>query len=313
MNIRSVDLNLLVVFEAVYRLSSVSRAAEALSMPQPTVSNALRRLRDTFGDPLFVRSGPILLPTPFAQELARPVAEGLAHLDLGLKAQAGFDPATTRRQFTLIMTDIAEAVILPRLLSACRETAPKVSFRTCQMRTDEILEALRSGTVDVAIGFIPKLGGALRQLLFESDYVVLSRVRSGQREEIDRDTFMRRRHAVAEAQGTGHSLVERTLSRLGLEDRIGARVPHFLALPVIVGSSDLLATVPRPLAQVMKAVAPVAIHEHPLPLPRLPIRQFWHERYNADPASRWLRSTLRSAVADLTVLRGAAVRKRATA
>lgn len=295
MNVAGLDLNLLAAFDAVWRHRTVSRAASALGVPQPTLSNALRRLRAMFDDALFVRGAGGVVPTPFAEQLAPHVAAGLAAFTRGLQLKRGFDPATARRQFTLVMTDIAEAVILPRLLEACRTAAPGISFRTLQLPAEAIVPALRAGEADLAIGFMPWLrSGAMQQHLFTSDYVCLAGARHPTiRTRITRAAFLSARHALAEAQGTGHQVVEKTLRRLGLEAQIGARVPHFLALPLIVAASDMLATVPGPLGKLMRGVADIRLYAHPLPLPRIPVRQFWHERFDDDPGNRWLRATLR--------------------
>ncbi len=297
MNTPIPDLNLLAAFTAVWRTRSVSRAAEALGIAQPTLSNALRRLRAAVGDALFVRGPGGVVPTPFAEELAPAVAEGLGAIERALARRGAFDPATQQRAFTIIMTDIAAAVILPRLVDACRIEAPLVSFRTVQLPMRESAAALETGTVDLAIGYIPGLtSGVYQQLLFETDYVAIESARRAQRRRgMTRQDFLSARHAVADAQGTGHSVVEQTLARQRPVPRIGARVPHFLSLPLIVAASDMVATVPRPLGYIMRGAAAIRIHAHPLPLPRLKIKQFWHERFNADPANRWLRGVLRAA------------------
>ncbi len=299
MNISSVDLNLLIVFEAVRRHRAVSKAATALRLPQPTVSNALRRLRAIFGDQLFVRAAGGVIPTPFAEQISAHVSEGIAAFDRTLNFRNEFDPAGTHRLFTILMTDIAEAIILPRLLEACRRTAPGVSFRTIQLPADGIVPALRAGDVDLAIGYMPSLRtGLMQQMLFMSDYACLASSRhSTIRRHVTKQIFLAARHAIAEAQGTGHDIVERTLRKHGLDRQIGARVPHFLALPLIVASSDMLATVPRPLGKLMRQIADIRIHDHPLPLPQLAIRQFWHERFNDDPGNKWLRATFRKVLA----------------
>jgi DNA-binding transcriptional LysR family regulator len=303
MNIHQLDLNLLLSFDAVWRHRSISRAAQELGIAQPTLSNALRRLRGAFDDPLFVRGAGAIMPTPFAEIIAGPIAQGLAAIEQGLQHKAGFDPAISRRRFTIVMTDIAEAVILPQVLKACREIAPDVAFRTVQMPTDAMLAALRAGEVDLLVGYIPGLRGVRRQGLFGSDYVSIvgSRHPAASR-GLTLDAFLSARHAVAEAQGTGHSILEKTMLRLAPDLQIGARVPHFLALPMIVGASDMVATVPRPLARLMKEVADIAILDTPLPLPPLPIVQFWHERFDGDPGSRWLRRTLREATRQAELL-----------
>jgi DNA-binding transcriptional LysR family regulator len=294
-NIKTVDLNLLIVFEAVWRHRAVSKAATALALPQPTVSNALRRLREIFEDQLFVRAAGGVIPTPFAEQIVVHVREGIAAFDRTLQFKNAFDPAATERLFTILMTDIAESIILPRLLEACRRTAPGVSFRTIQLSGDAIVPALRAGDVDLAIGYIPALRtGVMQQMLFVSDYACLASARhSSIGKKLTRQQFCNARHAVAEAHGTGHDIVEKTLRKLGLGRQIGARVPHFLALPLIVSSSDMLATVPRPLGKLMRNIADIRIHDHPFALPAIPIRQFWHERFNDDPGSQWLRGTFR--------------------
>jgi DNA-binding transcriptional LysR family regulator len=294
MNVLPLDLNLLVVFDAVWRYRNVSRAAEAVGLSQPAVSNALRRLREHFHDPLFVRSASGMLPTTTAQELGATVSEALARISGGLARRHAFVAASAARTFTIIMTDVGEIVFLPRLLEHCKREAPGVSIRTVQMRADETRSALESGAVDLAVGFVPDLRtGVYQQRLFETEYVCIVR-RSHPRigERITRTEFQAARHAIAEAEGTGHYVVERTLSRLKPRPQIGLRAPHFLALPMIVGGTDLVATVPRPLADALGRSAGVRLLEHPLKLPRIEIKQFWHQRFHEDPGNRWLRGTI---------------------
>jgi DNA-binding transcriptional LysR family regulator len=299
---RSCDLNLILVFEAVWRHRQISRAAAELKTTQPTLSNALRRLRDVVEDDLFVRAGGSMVPTPFAELLAPHWCQSAAAFHRGLAVKTGFNPRTDRRIFSLVMTDIGEAVILPKLLQVCRREAPGISFRTTQMNSDQILSALRSGSVDVAVGHIPALhSGVKQQHLFETEYVVIAKrnhpalISTG---KLTRQAFLAGRHAIADAAGTGHAQVERALQRNGIADRISVRVAGFLALPTIVASSDLLATVTRALALLMTDAVPLQICQHPLKLPPLKIRQFWHERFDADPGVIWLRRMLRDATRD---------------
>jgi DNA-binding transcriptional LysR family regulator len=157
-----IDLNLLLVFDAVWRHRHISRAAIELNTSQPTVSNALRRLRDFTRDALFVRSGSGMEPTPFAEQLATDWCNGLSSVRRGLGRRSGFDIATDKRTFTIVMSDIAEAVILPHLLNACRESAPGIFFSTIQLSMDQTLPALRTGAVDLAVGYIPDLRSGVR-------------------------------------------------------------------------------------------------------------------------------------------------------
>lgn len=293
-NIGKLDLNLLLVFDAVMRRRSVSRAAADLGLTQSTVSNALRRLRDALGDPLFLRESRGVTPTAYADELAPYVESALAALRDGLERSRRFDPATANRRFTIIMTDIAEAVILPRVLDLCRVSAPGMSIRAINLPVDDTPDALRSGDADLAIGFLPDFAGPFYQrFLFDTPYVCIAA--SGNplaRGRMTLKKFAAARHAVAEAQGTGHSVVRRTFEKQGLRLRIGALVPHFLSIPYVVAASDLIATVPRGFGVAMHAPAALKAMPHPVDLPTVEIRLLWHERFQRDPASRWLRDRL---------------------
>ena len=295
MNVGDLELGALIAFDAVRRRGSVSIAAEELGLAQPTLSNRLRSLRAALGDPLFVRTAEGMVPTPFAAELGRYVAQALSLIDQGLHQRRAFEPSSETRTFTIIMTDIAEAILLPPLLERCAGDAPEIRFRTLRLSIKETFAALRSGEVDLAIGFIPELGAGIhQQLLFTSQYVCIASAEhpfiTG---TIDRRTFLRARHAVAEARGTGHHVVEKILDREGIRRQIGVRVPSFLALPMIVSASQMIATVPRPLDRILSGAARLQRLEHPLDLPAIEVKQFWHERYHDDTANKWLRGRLR--------------------
>ena len=291
MNIQNLDLNLLRVFDAVHRRGNVSRAAGELGMTQSATSNALRRLRETVGDPLFVRERYGVLPTPVAEQLHPFVQEALGAVARGMERIARFDPASVVRTFAVIMTDIAEAVILPRMVEAFRTSAPGVSVRAVNLAIDETPAALRSGEADIAIGFLPDFDGRFFQRhLFDTDYVCIAATDNPLAgAALTLEGFTQARHAVAEARGTGHHVVEQTLERLGIDRRIGARVPHFLSIPFVVGASDLIATIPRALGATMHHGPPVTMLAHPIALPVVDIRLLWHERFHEDPANRWLR------------------------
>lgn len=294
MNKHTLDLNRLRVFRAIWERRNVSRAAEDLGVSQPTVSHALRELREHFGDRIFVRCPGGVMPTPLAETIARRISQALALLEQGLDVRGEFDPSSSRREFTIVMTDIAEAIILPRIVDLCQHEAPAVAFRAIQLPTESIVSALRDGAADVAIGFSPALRASLlRKPLFRSEYAcIVSASHARIHDRVTLQDFTRERHAMAQAQGTGHHAVESALQRMGLLDSIGVRVSHFLSLPTIVATSNMIATVPRPLAELMLPVAPIRIFPVPIRLPKLLIEQFWHERYHDDAASRWLRGRL---------------------
>jgi len=225
MNNLPVDLNLLVLFDAVLRHRSVSRAAEAVGLSQPAVSNGLRRLREHFHDRLFVRTAEGMMPTPAAEALGGTVSAALAQLGAGLARRRAFDPGAETRTFTLIVTDIGEIVFLPRLLDTARRDAPRVSFRTVHLPAAATQRALESGDADLAVGFVPDLtAGVFQQRLFATEYVCMARSdHPAIGDRVTRAQFMGATHAVADAEGTGHYVVAQALARLKPAPRIGPR------------------------------------------------------------------------------------------
>ena len=293
-NIRKLDLNLLIVFDAIMRRRNVSRAAADLGLTQSTISNSLKRLRENLGDPLFIRESHGVAPTPFAENFLPYVRASLDQLDRGLSQTRVFDPASVRRTFNVIMTDIAEAVILPKLVETCRDAAPGISFRALNLSIDDTPGALKSGEADLAIGFLPDFEGQFYQrFLFATEYVCIAAADNPvTKGKFTLEKYLAARHAIADAPGTGHSVVQQTVERRGIELRVGARVPHFLSIPFVVGTSDLVATIPRAFVTVLGARPAVKTMPHPLDLPKVEIKLLWHERFHADAASRWLRDRL---------------------
>lgn len=293
-NIRKLDLNLLVVFDAIMRRRNVSRAADDLGLTQSTISNSLKRLRESLGDPLFVRESHGVAPTPFAERLMPYVRTSLDELSRGLQQTRAFEPATVQRTFNIIMTDIAEAVILPRVLDMCRGPAPGISIRALNLSIEDTPEALKSGEADIAIGFLPDFSGQFYQrFLFDTDYVCIAAADNPiAKGRFTLKKYLAARHAIPELQGTGHSVVQQTLERQGIELQVGARVPHFLSIPFVVASSDLIATIPRAFGITFGAEPKLKQLRHPIELPKVEIKLLWHERFHADAASRWLRDQL---------------------
>lgn len=291
MNISEFDLNLLAVFDAVLAESSISRAAKRLGLSQPAVSNALARLRKATGDRLFVRLANGVVPTPYARGIGEPVRSALAAIRNALAANRLFDPATAERDFSIHVTDLGEAYLLPPLLARFARIAPGIRIRTVALSTDQAREALRSGEADLTIGNIPGFdAGFYQQRLFRDRYVcVVRRDHPAIGSRLTARQFAAARHAIATPGGTGHDIIERALIDHGLEDRIVLRVQNFLVLPSIVAASDLVAIVPRSVGSQISRLEHVKLLPLPLPIPEFDIRQCWHERYHGDPANRWLR------------------------
>ncbi len=291
MDICDLDLKLLVAFEAMLGTRNVTAAADATGMTQPAMSTALGKLRKALDDPLFVRTSKGMEPTPFALELADPIRTALHLLRQTLNRDKHFDAATSTRTFRIVMTDIGERVFLPALLQRLSTVAPGVNLRTVQLPVKEMREALESGEMDLAVGFIPDLSaGYYQQRLFNRSYVCITRTDHPDiGDTLSLKQYLAASHAIVSAPGTGHDVVERVLAEKGYKRRIALHVTHFLAIPLIVANTDLVVTIPTMLAESYLPAGNIKILTPPLKMPVYAIKQYWHERFHEDPANRWLR------------------------
>ncbi len=291
-NIRDLDLNLLVVFQAVWRERNITAASEHLDMTQSAASNALRRLRKHFNDPLFLRTSAGMVPTPLAAELADPINAALATLAAGVGAKAPFDPGISRRQFTIGMTDIGEIVFLPPLLAHLARVAPGVSVQTVSPPAVSMRAGMESGTIDLAVGFLPALraGFYQRRLLTQRYVCLVGRSWKLPDGRLTREQFRSARHALVDAEGTGHTIVEQMLSAAGALQNVHLRVPHFVAIPFIVETTDLIVTAPEMLAAMLAKRLAMRSVPHPIKLPEFQVNLFCHKRYRDDAGNKWLRA-----------------------
>jgi DNA-binding transcriptional LysR family regulator len=297
MDLHSVDLNLLVVFQHLYNARRVSRVAEALGVTQPAVSNSLARLRKLFNDELFIRTSRGMLPTPMAIELAEPVAAALDALHGVFNRRLAFDPATSQRAFRIAMTDIGEVHFLPKLMHALGERAPGITVSTVRNTAVNLQEEMAAGQVDLAVGHLPDLTAEFFQRrLFRQRYVCMFRPghpldRKG-RNRMTREDFECAEQVMVVAAGTGHGQVDELMARAHVQRNIRLRVPHFVALADILHATDLIATVTEKFAQRSARHFGLRYVDHPLALPDVQINLFWHARYHREPASQWMRALL---------------------
>lgn len=291
MHIRDLDLNLLRLFDAVYRTCSVSRAAELLGMTQPAASQGLTRLRGLIHDPLFVRSAGGVQPTPKATRLAEPVRHALATLEQALGETSGFDPAQSTRSFQVHMSDIGEGRFLPELMVALRDRAPGLRIETRPVPREQITEALDAGRIDFAFGFLPMVKETQRTELLKDRYVVL--LRAGHPFTRKRRTGKALLEALRELEFVGvrsHADTLRIVQQLRLEGRMRLVTEHFLVLPAIVRATDLAAVMPRNIASGFEGG--YAIVEPDFPQRDFVVSLHWSRRFEADPGNRWLRGVI---------------------
>lgn len=293
------DLNLIPYLVALDETRNVSRAGDLLGVSQPRVSAALGRLREHFGDPLFVRTSRGMEPTPRALALVPAARDALAQIRRGLVAPHDFDPATDTSTFSIALSDVGEIVFLPRLLQELARRAPRVNLRSVSLPHAEIERGLEAGSVDLAVGYFPDLGGSnfFQQRLFTHRFICL--MRRGHPlagKPLTLEQFLACGHAVVRAEGRSQEILERHLAKARLQRRAVLETPHFMSLPFILGRTDLIATVPHAIGYAYVAEhASITLVEPPLPLPRFDLRQHWHRKYHNDPRTAWLRGM----VADL--------------
>jgi len=295
MHLKEIDLNLLRLFDCVYATRNVSRAAEQLDLTQPAASQGLTRLRGLLQDPLFVRGAGGVQPTPRADRLAQPVRQALASLEEALSENDAFEPLRSRRSFRIHLSDIGEGRFLPELMVQLRRQAPGLRLETMPLPRADITNALDSGRVDLAVGFLPSVKETQRVQLLQDRYVVLLRGnhpftrRRGGGKTLLAD--LRRLEFVAVRT---HADTLRILQLLKLEERLRLTTEHFLALPSIVRATDLAVVMPHNIALGFAAEGGYAIVEPPL---ALALREFavslhWSRRFEVDAGNRWLRQVI---------------------
>jgi DNA-binding transcriptional LysR family regulator len=293
MHLREIDLNLLVIFHQLLIDRSVSVAAESLGLTQPAVSNALKRLRTTLNDELFVRTSQGMEPTPHAAQLAEPVSQAIGILHGALNRHDDFDPATSQKRFVVAMTDIGEIYFMPRLIDNLLKLAPGVSVSTLRSYAG-LSEGLASGEVDLAVGLLPDLqAGFYQRRLFHHRYVCLCRKDHPiTQHPMTRERFCEYGHIRVVAASTGHGEIDTHMHRAGLHRKIRLEVPHFVAVGHILQNTDLIATVPERFASSCTGPFGLTTMPLPLPLPEIAINLFWHAKFNRDPANKWFRQLM---------------------
>ncbi|HVO45664.1 MAG TPA: LysR family transcriptional regulator [Steroidobacteraceae bacterium] len=299
-NFASLDLNLLRVFDAIYTTRSVTIASSTLHLTQPAVSKQLNRLREIFEDPLFVRTVEGMAPTPRAEALAGPIHRALIEVRSAFDSQVGFDPEASERTFRIFMNDAGQMALLPRLLAAVAQEAPRVNLETVQMPTARMRGVgLESGDVDLAVGYFENFDGSIHcQVLFEERYVGMVREAHPEiRETLSFEQFLHASHVIYQPAGGGHasqeSFVDKAFWAAGVHRRVAVRLAHAVGMSSMVSNTDHLVVIPSRLALACARLVPVRILELPIEIPHFKVTQYWHDRFHADPGNQWLRGTFR--------------------
>ena len=287
------DMNLLVVLDALLAERNATRAAERLGMTQSAVSRALARLRVFFGDPLFVRAPTGLVATPHAEALAPALRSALEQLGHVVDRAVTFEPATSARRFTISAADLAESAVLPGLMQLLAAEAPGVDIQV-RAPDDALLEQLEAGEIDLAVGIFHEAPAAFRrQTLFRDGFACL--VRADHPAVADRltlDDYVALGHILVSPRSRDGGFVDRALAAHGKQRRVALLVPHFLVAPMVAATTDLVVTMPRSIAERVAGKHGLRVLEPPIELPGFAISQMWHERVHDDTAHAWLRGVL---------------------
>jgi len=288
------DLNLLYIFEALWRDHSTSIAAQNLGVTQSAVSSSLKRLRQTYSDRLFTLVGRRMEPTPFCAQIAPRLLQSLALIRAAESQMLEFDPGLCRKSFTVRMLDVGEVVCLPPILKKLAADAPLARMNTVGGGVEETLNGLATGRIDLAMGFMPTLQTDIHRLpVFSQHYVcAMRRDHPLANKAMSLDEFIACDHLLVEAGGTGHQALERALIDAGGADCVKMRVPHHLSSPHLLLDSDLIWTLPCALGKTLARFYPLAIQPLPLQIPSFEIDLYWHDRFHRDPQNKWLREMM---------------------
>ncbi|MBA1273817.1 LysR family transcriptional regulator [Stutzerimonas azotifigens] len=289
MNIYNFDLNLLRVLDALLRERNVSRAAERLSLSQPAVSNALNRLRELLDDPLLVRVGRAMQPTPRALSLEAPIRDALQQIEHTLNAGDFFDPATSRQRFVIAVTDYVELICMPALMAHLAEAAPGIQLAIEHLTPSLPAEALDNGELDLVLGRFVEVPTRFHTRRWSSETlrVAVRREHPLIGERLDLSGFLRLRHLWVHG-GQTRGMVDQWLEDQGLERDVVYTTPNYLQAAHIVASSDLAAVLPTQLARHFAKLLPLQLLELPFDLGTFRLDIVSVAQRERDAALQWL-------------------------
>jgi DNA-binding transcriptional LysR family regulator len=290
-NIAGVDLNLLKAFEALLRERSVTRAAVSVGVSQPALSHSLTRLRHLFGDELFIRLPHGMEPTPVAREIGALVSVALDQVRRALELQHGFDPATTSRIFVAAITEYAEVALIERLAGRLVERAPRAELRLSPLDLTAAPDQLDAGTVGLAIGHFrdqpPRFG---RRLIYrERLHALVHRSHPVLGEPLTVERYVAWPHIVMSPSGRAIRSIDPHLAARGLKRRVAATVGTYLALPPVLRSTDMIATLPGIVADTLVGLTGDLVRVELPFVQTVEVSMIWHVKTDADPAERWFR------------------------
>ncbi|WP_148862005.1 LysR family transcriptional regulator [Marinobacter fonticola] len=292
------DLNLLHVFDTIYREGSLTRAAQALHLTQPAVSHSLSRLRDHFNDPLFTRQGNQMVATPLARRFAETMRPGLTQIQSAVNQFHAFDPAHQHKTFALGLRDILESTFLPQLMVNL-VAYPEVEVVSQRIARRDMETQLAAGKLDFAVDvLLPVSNQTAHELLRKDRLVVIAGEHyAGLEDGLSLDTYLQARHVLVSSRTEGPGIEDFELSRLGVHRRIALRCQHYYAACRVAETSDLLVTMPETYARMIEQQSKIQVLPLPTDMPPLNVHLYWHKAYEKEPALVWFRKQLHQVAA----------------
>ena len=291
MNLKETDLNLFIAFDVIYTEKNLTKAGQVLGITQPAVSNALSRLRELFGDDLFIRTSKGMIPTPVANQIIKDVRSALSLIQNTISETEKFDPSIAEMTFKISIGDSSEYRLLPLLIKELAEIAPKIKVETYLTPRKDAPRELASGTIDFSIDPPVHSDPHLKhEKIYEEDYVMIVRKDHPilSLKEITIEDYLKLSHIHISNRKTGLGHVDMALYRLGLSRDISLRAQHFLVAPYIVEQSDLAITTTKGFA----VDRDLAWRELPFEIEPLILHLYWHEAKDSDPSTKWMKELM---------------------
>ena len=296
MKLSDIDLNLFVVFDAIYTEGNLTRAGEIIGITQPAVSNSLSRLRNLFDDPLFVRTAEGMVPTPVAQNIIGSVRQALGLIRSSVQESEIFDPSVSGKRFRISTNDLGQAILLPKIFRLLKTAAPQVAIDCYQVHRRDMSIELASGNLDLAIDVPLTPDPQIKQKPLDSNpYVcVVKKDNEFVDDTLDLNTYLKLKHIHISSRRGGLGHVDLALGKMGKKRDIILRTQNHLVTPQMAATTNFAITVPLIFAEFLVRTVEVKYLELPFEVPHLESFLYWHESTDKDQANIWIRDMISS-------------------
>jgi DNA-binding transcriptional LysR family regulator len=294
MNIKSLDLNLLLVFNALMETKSVSKGAKILGLSQPAMSHALSRLRESLEDELFVRTPKGMIPTAKSEKIKDHISKGLNVIEKGLFENDQFSSQNSERNFSITSSDCECMTFIPYLVTDIIKNSPNISLTFRPPTFESFIADLDSSKTDVALGVgVAPRANLVIEKIYDEEYICLTRKSNSLvKSEVSLKEYLEFEHILIDPLGARKGIVDSSLEKIGVKRSIRVSIPQFALTPWIFLNNDLVVTIPKTLGEEFLKILPVKSFKPPVEIQKLEGQMIWHKRNNNDPGHIWLREKI---------------------